>query len=253
MSEIGTNIEKGIEFFKHELAVVKLHHKYAYVISIIVIVAIFLIFFRECEHQKHTDDLVKNISTYSDSAKHYKSKYGEVAYNQTLQFDNQKQLQSYIASNDTLKQLLKKYKSTNSVSVVKEQVFIHDTVPIPFKGNIPCTFNAFKIRSHKDSLYKFVGTLYPDKFYVDTILMNNKQTIVDGYKKIGLFKKEHRIEISNTNPYIHISNIGGYSVKDKPKRFGIGFSVGYGFGLRQGSVSINPYLGISANYNLISF
>jgi len=253
MSEIGTDIEKGVEFFKHELAIAKTHHKYAYVISGIVIIAICLFSFRECQHQKHADDLVKNISTYSDSAKHYKSKFGEIAFNQTLQFDNKKQLESYIASNDTLKQLLKKYKSTNSISVIKETVFIHDTVSIPFITKIPCNFNAFKIRTHKDSLYKFVGTLYPDKFYVDTISMSNKQTIVDGYKKTGLFKKEHMIEILNSNPFISVKNIGGYSVKDKPKRFGLGFSVGYGFGFRQNTVYVNPYIGISANYNLISF
>jgi hypothetical protein len=254
MSELGNDIEKGVEFFKQELALYKIHHKYAYVICSIVVIAICLFFFRECQHRKDVDELVKNISTYSDSAKHYKSKYGEVSYNKTLQFDNQKQLESYIASNDTLKQLLKKYKNTNSVTIIKDKVFIHDTIPIPFETKIPCNFNAFKIRSHKDSLnYKFVGTLFPNKFLIDTILLNNKQTVVDGYKKIGLFKKEHRIEILNSNPYIVVSNIGGYVVKDKPKRFGLGFSVGYGFGVRQNAVYLNPFIGVSANYNIISF
>jgi len=218
MNQITDEIKEGFNEFKKDIDVLKIHRRYIYVIVAVVTILICAIIFRECQHQKDTDSLVKKISTYSDSAKHYKSKYGVVAYNQTLKFENVKQLKSYFLNNDTISNLLKKFKKINSVTIVKEKIYIHDTVPVYFtKDNIiPCDFKPFQVK-RDTTWYHFVGTIHRDKFVIDTILIPNKQTIAVGYKRINLFKKEQRVEIINSNPYLQISNIGGYVIDDKKK------------------------------------
>ena len=91
----------------------KTHITYLSVVAFIMC----LFFIQQCQNRKHESDLINNISTYSDSAKHYKDKLGNlVAYNQTLQFNNEAQLKSYLSKNDSMALLLKKFKDITSVS-----------------------------------------------------------------------------------------------------------------------------------------
>lgn len=236
--------------------VVKVHRRYIYIISVIII--IFLL--RECGNQLHINNLVKNISTYSDSSKHYKDKYGNViSYNKTLQFDNDKQLKNYLSKNDSLSLMLKNFKKVNTVSIIKEKIYIHDTIPITFETKIPCDFKPFdvvkdSIRS-KNKPYYFRGTIFPDKFTIDSILIPNTQNIVIGLKKTGFLglRRENQINVLNSNSFIQTTNTGAYTIKQKPKRIGIGFSVGYGFGLNGNAVRITPFVGASVNYNILNF
>lgn len=218
MSNISDEIKEGLNEFKNDVDVLKVHRRYIYIIVAIITVFVCGFVFRECQHKNETDKLVKNIATYSDSAKHYKSKYGVIAYNQTLKFDNEKQLKAYLSTNDTIRELLKKFKKLNSVTVIKEKIYIHDTVPVYFtKDNIiPCDFKPFQVK-RDTTWYHFVGTIHRDKFTIDTILIPNKQTIAVGYKRINLFKKEQRVEVTNSNPFIQVSNVGGYVINDKKK------------------------------------
>jgi hypothetical protein len=214
MNKISDDIQEGLNDFKKRIDVLKIHRRYIYVITGILTLAICLFLFRDCQHQKDIDNLVKNVATYSDSAKHYKSKYGTIAFNQALQFQNEKQLKAYLSQNDTLKQLLKSFKKISSVTIIKEKVYIHDTVPIPFETKIPCDFKPFTVKRDCTN-YHFKGTIFPDKFNIDEISIPNKQTVVLGEKKTGFMKKEYRVEITNSNPYIVTSNVGGYTVNPK--------------------------------------
>ena len=214
MNKISDDIEEGLNDFKKGIDVLKIHRRYIYVIVALIVILICSVVFIRCEHQKQIDDLVKNVATYSDSAKHYKSKYGVVAFNQTLQFQNEKQLKAYFSQNDTLKQLLKNFKKINSVTIIKEKIYIHDTIPIPFETKIPCDFKPFQVKRDCTN-YHFKGTIFPDKFNIDEISIPNKQTVVLGEKKTGFMKKEYRVEITNSNPLIMTSNVGGYTVNPK--------------------------------------
>jgi hypothetical protein len=214
MNKISDDIQEGLDDFKKNIDVLKIHRRYIYLIVGIVTLGVCLFLFRDCQHQKVVDNLVKNVATYSDSAKHYKSKYGIVAFNQTLQFQNDKQLKAYLSQNDTLKKLLKSFKKVSAVVTGKEIVYIHDTVSIPFEVKIPCDFKPFQVK-RDCTHYHFKGTIFPDKFNIDEISIPNKQTVVLGEKKTGLFKKEYRVEITNSNPFIITSNVGGYTVNPK--------------------------------------
>ena len=174
MNKISDDIQEGLDDFNKKIDVLKIHRRYIYIIVALVTILICSLIFIRCEHQKDIDNLVKNVATYSDSAKHYKSKYGVVAFNQTLQFQNEKQLKSYFSQNDTLKQLLKNFKKINSVTIIKEKIYIHDTVPIPFESVIPCDFQPFTVK-RDCTHYHFRGTIFPNKFNIDEISIPNKQ------------------------------------------------------------------------------
>jgi len=223
MSNIGDEIKSELNDFKKGIDVLKIHRRYIYIIVGVIVVAVCLLLFQDCQHKNQVDGLVKDIANYSDSAKHYKSKYGTVAFNQTLKFGSEDQLKSFLSNNDTLKLLLKKFKKLNSVTVVTQKIYIHDTVPIPFETRIPCDFKPFavikdSIRSKSKPFY-FKGTIFPTQFTIDSILIPNKQTIVVGTKSINLFKKEERAEVVNSNSLISVSNIGAYTVVNKKKWF----------------------------------
>lgn len=223
MNKISDEIQEGLSDFKKGVDVLKVHRRYIYVIVGLVVIAIFLLLFQDCQHKNQVNSLVKDIATYSDSAEHYKSKYGIVAFNQTLKFGSDEQLKSYLSNNDTLKDLLRKFKKLNSVTVVTQKIIIHDTVPVFFDKPIPCDFKPFAVikdstRSKTKQFY-FKGTIFPDKFTLDSILIPNKQTIVVGTKRINLFKKEERAEIVNSNGLIQVDKIGAYTVVNKKKWF----------------------------------
>jgi hypothetical protein len=223
MNKISDEIKEDVNEFKKGVDILKVHRRYIYVIVGIVVLAICLFVFQDCQHKNQVNSLVKDIATYSDSAEHYKSKYGVVAFNQTLKFGSEEQLKSYLSNNDTLKDLLRKFKKLNSVTVVTQKIYIHDTVPIMFETKIPCDFKPFAVikdssRSKTKPFY-FKGTIFPEKFTLDSILVPNKQTIVVGTKRINLFKKEERAEIVNSNSLISVSNVGAYTVVNKKKWF----------------------------------
>ncbi len=209
-------MEVDVNEIKKSFDKLDVHRKYIVVIASIITIFICLLLFQQCQHTKSENDLLTRTANYSDSAKSYKGKYNEVVFNQSLAFNNAQQLKNYFLGNDTLKDLLKKFKNINSLTIIKEKVYIHDTVAIQFENRIPCDFKPFKVK-RDCTYYHFAGTIYPTKFTIDSIIIPNKQNIVVGRKKIHLFKYEYRVEITNTNPHIITTNVGGYVINVKKK------------------------------------
>lgn len=194
---------------------------------------VLLLLIQECRHNKDVSELVSDINTYKTEAKSYKNKFGkEVSYNKSLVFENEKLLKKYLKSNDTILESLKGFKTVNNYIKVKEYITITDS--IPFIKRIPYDFKPFRIT--RDSVYyNFVGTIAPTYFRIDTLFIPNEQSIVVGEKKIGVFKKEFRVEITNSNPLIKTTNIGSYTFKEKKKWYerplvhlGAGIIIGLG-------------------------
>lgn len=222
----------------------------------LILVITFFFLFRECGHQRDKDNLVNDVANYKDSAKYYTIKVNgmevEVAQNKSLILENKKQFQSVIAKNDTLLKLVSKFKSISSGTIINNYTTIKgDTIKL--KGDsIPCDFKAFKVR-RDSAYYHFVGTISKKYFSIDTLYVPNKISIIIGRKKTGFLKHEERAEVVNSNPLVRTTNIGNYVVIPKKKRIGIGASIGYGLQFNSNSVSLSPYIGISANYNLLEF
>lgn len=82
----------------------------------------------------------------------------------------------------------------------------------------------------------------------DTISVVWKQV-----KEGNIFHRKNflQLDVTNKNPYNHIIALEAYRVPaPKPKKFGIGIQVGYGF-----STGLQPsaYIGVGASYNIIRF
>ena len=200
-------------------------------ISIIAILILFGVVREGCNSSK-TDKLLDSVQNYSDSAQFYKTENGtQVAYNQSLLLENKEQLQSLFAKNDTMRELLDKYKNIKNVTIIKETIVIRDS--IPYGIDIPCDFNPFTVK--RDSIhYNFTGTIGKSFFRIDSLTIPNEQSIIVGQRKLGFLKgKERRVEIVNSNPLIITSNIGSYVVEEKKKWYetrAFSFLIGFGFG-----------------------
>jgi len=204
----------------------------------VIIIFIMLFFgFRECQNRKNTDDLIADIANYKDSAQFYLLKLNgqevEISYNKSLALENKEQLEALVKKNDTLAKLVSKFKDIKSTTIINNNTtIVGDTIKI--KGDsIPCDFKPFHVR-RDSAYYNFLGTIAKNYFTIDSLTIPNKQSIVIGEKKLGLFKgKELRAEIINSNPLVKVTNIESYVVS-KPKKFYQTQAFAFGVGILGG-------------------
>jgi hypothetical protein len=203
--------------------------------ALIIILFLVVLSIRECKHNSHINKLVGEITRYNDSAKYYKDKHKNViAYNGVLEFQTKKTLDAYLASNKSLKDVIKSYKSVSSVAEIKTTTLIHDTVLIPFETPIPCNFKPIKIIHNEPDLYRFDGIISNKGFLLDSIQIFNTQSVIVGNKKVGFLRHENRVEVINSNHLINTINIGSYVVNPEKRwyekpfvTFGIGVATGF--------------------------
>lgn len=224
------------------------------VLSVVVLVLLVLLGFRECSNQKKTDGLVSDLTKYKSEASHYSDKYGEaIASNKALSIQTQSQMKALLASNDTLTAWISKFKDIKFGGIIKETVTIKE-VPVPFETKIPCDFKPFTANKiTKD--YLFYSTIANTGLTIDSLKIPNEARIIVGEKKLGFLKmrSELTMEVKNSNKLMSVSDITGFTYKPKQKRFGLGFSAGYGATISNSQLFFNPYIGASFNYNLITF
>lgn len=186
----------------------------------LIIISIIIVIFgiREFINRKNNDKLISEIVNYKNTVEVEKLKNGALIYsNKTLKLESQKQIKEMASNlNDTVKQMLKKFKRVESVTeIVSNTIITRDTIKL--ENNIPCITSPIKIIK-KTPNYSFKGTLDSSKFTIDTISIPNVISIIIGRKKTGFLKYEDMISINNSNPLVETSNISSYTYKPK-KRF----------------------------------
>lgn len=199
----------------------------------IVIIAIVIIFsLRECSNYRATNSLLNNVVSYKDSVKTYRNMNGDlVAYNQTLEFENKKQLNAYLVEKNISEEELKKWKSISPAIIIKTEFKIkHDTILL--KDTIPADFKPISF-SEISADYALFGSIQPTFMVVDSLKIPNTQSILVGEKKLGWFKTEKRVEVTNSNPLIQTTNLGSFAINEKKKwyqtaafKFGVGVVAG---------------------------
>lgn len=170
----------------------------------------------ECNDSNRSDRLVESVANYNDTAEFYKMKNGAVvAFNQSLVLENKEQMESLLLKYDTLSRVLKKFSSIQSTTIIHERTVIqNDTIRL--QTEIPCDFAPIRVR--RDSLhYVFDGRITPKSLIIDSIVIPSRLDIVIGTKKLGLFKRERRVEIIPSNPLIHITSIKNFVIDDRKK------------------------------------
>lgn len=222
------------------------------VLYTIIAILVALLLLREGCNQSSTNDLVKNITQYKTEAKHYKGLNGaDVAQNNALMLENSEQIKALLNKNDTLSELMKKYKHLQNVTIINNTTQIRDD-SISFDTlRIPCDFEPFQVK-RDSSHYKFYGTIAKDYFRIDSLNIPDEQSIVFGKRKMGFLKRaEYVTEVVHSNPLIKTTNIGSYSVKEKRKKLVI--SVGGSYGLNVATGQLQPMIGVNVGFPLISF
>ena len=203
----------------------------------IAVIAFLLVFafLREGCNQRNQDKVLSEILNYKSEAKHYKDKYGiDVATNKALNIQTQEQIKSLLATNDTLKKWVKSFKNISAGIVVKETTIVKE-VNVPYEVKIPCDFKPFKVRKN-DKNYLFAGTISPQSFTIDSIMIPNEARIIVGEKKTGILglNKEYSIDIRNSNELLKVSDISAYTYKPQKKWYEkawFHYAVGVGSGV----------------------
>lgn len=187
-----------------------------YIILIIIGVIVFL--FRECSNQNATDKLVSDIANYKTESETYKTKLGlEINTNKALVLETQDQMKSLLASNDTMKEWISKFKEIKGGVILRETTIVRE-VPVPFDKVIPCDFKPFQSKKEtKDFL--FYTTIANTGLTIDSLKIPNEAKIIIGDKRTGFLKMKSSlvVEVNNSNPYIKTSNISGFVYEPKKK------------------------------------
>jgi hypothetical protein len=190
---------------------------------------------REGCSRRDTDNLISAIANYKTEASTYKTKSGlEISTNKALVLETQSQIKALLASNDTLKEWIQKFKNIKSGIIIKENTIIKE-VKVPFETLIPCDFKPFKANKI-DRFFNFYSTISNTGLTIDSLNFPNEQRIVVGEKKTGFlgFRKQMSVEVNNTNPYIKTTNMSAFTYEPKKKwwehpiiNFGVGFGAGF--------------------------
>jgi len=134
-------------------------------------------------------------------------------------------------------------------NMVIGSVIINDTIYYTYEKN----FKLYNEYDDKDTIVWVFGNVILGKMLFEVSLdIKNRYDVTIGRERKNVFKRwESYADITTYNPYDNVSHFRSYSKqKIKPKRFGIGFSVGYAFILNG---ALSPYIGVGVNYNLIEF
>lgn len=185
-------------------------NKIIYAIVFIAVAALFIL--RGCG----SDDVLKNVTSAKDTAYTQNVKGILAEYNKAVVLETQKQLKIVLASNDTLRRLLSKFKNaTNTLEVRSETRIEKDT--IPFLDTIPCTFTPKKVEK-VDKNYTLYGKVDNKGFIMDSLDIKNKQSIVLGEVKKNFWgKTEQGVYIVNSNPLIKTDAIQNLTIVHKKK------------------------------------
>jgi len=215
-------------------------------------VLLIVILVREGCNQSSTTNLIKDIAEYKTEVKTYKGLNGvEVAQNKALLLENSEQIKAILSRNDTLAQLMDKYKNLKNVTIIKNITQITNDSIVYDSIRIPCDFKPFQVK--RDSIYyQFYGTIAPTYFKIDSLRIPDEQSIVFGLRRMGfLKKKEYTAEVVHSNPLVHTTNIGSYAIQEKSKKLVI--SVGATYGLNLVTGKLQPMIGVQVGFPLISF
>lgn len=182
---------------------------------LVVVIALIMFILHQCRQNKESIKQIETLNIYKTQATHYKDKATglEVAYNSSLQL-NKDMVKKVIEGNKALEALTKKYKDVSSI-VTSKTVLRIDTLRAKLNGN-PCDSTA---NFYIDSAHYYIeGIVSKKDIVINQININNEQSMVVGQLKRKLFKKkEYQVSVMNTNPYLHITNVGSYTFKPKIK------------------------------------
>jgi hypothetical protein len=232
--------------------------------SILLVVLIILCFFsiRSCvgskieiKRQKH------NIEASLDSVRYYKDKNGELYAEKLSYIATQKEMEKINSElSDNIKALDKKLLAAlNAVVVIRDTIPMRDTLYI--NNEIP--LQSFLIPIKDDILSANLGLTYHKNNSLPYLELSRFDYTIQLPVEV-YFTKDFSVILKTTGKdNVTFNNVTSFIdpifySKPKQKRYGIGFSGGigispYNFVNGKWNVYAFPYIGVSINYNAISF
>jgi len=146
---------------------------------------------------------------------------------------------------DSLRRVYKSGKIVGQVQIVTKLDTISQIIPIYIHDTLITV-----VDSNRYIKQSFQGNLNTNsgQFHLD--LTNDTMTYIDAVKYRIFKANEHNIIINHSNPYL--STISGNAIKLKEKKVQAVFGPYFGFGYSPMSNRLEPTLGLSLTYNLIS-
>ncbi|MDO6813833.1 hypothetical protein [Tenacibaculum soleae] len=217
-------------------------------IEIALIIILSVLLFNQCEETAQFKTTLKNNElAKADTIEYYINAIGlEVAEKLTYK-GTAEQLEVYLSEkskeSNQFKEAAKGWRKKYNALHIKLE-FVLDSVDVLFNKPVPYNFERTFEKLTKD--YALKGIANQNGLNID---FRAKATITPftGVKPTGLFTSEHRTEITSSNDNIQITDFENFNFVEKPKRWGVGLSFGFGFYCN------GFFIGPSVNYNAISF
>lgn len=208
-----------------------------------ILAAILLVLFINEKRSRNYDNAeAESIQEFlKDSVRTYKNKQGQlVSEKKALQGSKtalQTLLSKYVDSTGQLQKLVGKQRKIIAAGNITTNTEIKE-IPIPYEVKVPCDFE--RSFSKTDPFYSINGLSEQNGITINSIKIPNILSFVQDGKTI---------RVTNSNPYIQTTGLDSYTLKEKPKRWGLGFYGGYGIG----SNGLSPQIGVGITYDLIRF
>lgn len=187
------------------------------IVFIVTIIVLFFMLTDQCSQKKEARSDAEELANYKDTVMVYKAKDGtNISYNKALIVDRD----NWKRHSDSITKALKnlKIKKPTSYTKIKQVLKIDTVTQYVFKTDtLPCApfVKNFTIDS---SWYKFDVSLTNKDFTMSNFLLPNRQDIIVGTKKNGLFKRnEYIVTVQNTNPHMTVTGIQSYTLKPDVK------------------------------------
>lgn len=227
-----------------------LKFKYVLITCLLLIGSLLINVFaiRSCSNYK--DSSIHNIIALTDTISYYESKTGELVASKTLLEGDMKILK---LANDSLYNIVKNMKLSNPTTVVYVGGEIHNE-PQDTVWRTDTLINNLNIRKE----FAFNNPYRSLEGYVSandsTIGLNIEKDLI--YFDYTVAVENSKVFIKSSNPYVKYNEITGITLPSPKKKhwsLGIGPHIGYGYDFQ--NKHFNPYVGIglSINYNILSW
>lgn len=178
-------------------------NKIPYIIIAALVVAL-LFTVQRCHHVASNADA--NYNALTDTVKHFKNKLGTVTSSiSTLQLTNKQAKDLLFKKDAELAALASEFSKVHAVVKYDSNLKI-DTLAVPYHDTVPCIFERSGVI--KKQWYSFGYKSNQKGVEIDTLSFPNTATVITGTKRKWFLGKETvTTDITNSNPYIQVTNI----------------------------------------------
>jgi hypothetical protein len=147
-----------------------------------------------------------NLRVAQDSIRHFENRLGTVTASRgVLILENRQMQQDFIKQDAEMAQLAKEFAKVQSAVKFGTVTTLPGTVTV-FTDTVPCEFE--RKGEVKSEWYKYKYTVTQNALQIDSLQTWTTTTVMTGFKKKWfLGEKTLTVDVTNTNPYIHVTDL----------------------------------------------